>query len=237
MPKDSITVDLIRDQLSKLPTFLETIIALLYGPYGPVFGVILVAVLVISANYLFKLMEGGVFSHYISQKRKRVEVLTASLADINADPNYSSVVRDILEAEQFQAATGIYAERKKRRGIVELYNRTSAHVSWEVIRRAKEFLFFDSFGDVTMRKPSFYESSLFWVTFIGGWAFYFVATISYVVITALVVMKAKNPIVTIFWNSSLYFLIVLVTAVVLRETLSHRAATQIRAELLSLPSS
>jgi hypothetical protein len=140
-----------KSALDELPLLADALFRLFQGKYSLL--CIVIAVFFVSWNLLFKVSPSGLFAYHQTRKRSRFEVLEKYLSNAGEnDQSCVQAIRDIYEAECFEQATGIYAERSKRGALISLYAKISDVASWRTIRAAEGFLEFDTHGNAAIKR-------------------------------------------------------------------------------------
>ena len=137
-----------------------------------------------------------------------------------------SVVEDIRDAMIFEKATGIYAEKNWRKGLVELHDQTG--VSWTTMKRARKFMNMESDGTVFIRVFKLGDQIEAW--FNAVMTLVFVAMSTLVLITILLLEPTASGMLTAIPLSMLLFGC---AAVLAFQNSPKHAATAIREKLRS----
>jgi hypothetical protein len=77
----------------------------------------------------------------LQPKQKKLEELKNALGqDFSLSESSKEVIGDLVEAELFNRAVGIYAERELREALINLHKDTSPKIDWKMIKRSRGFI-------------------------------------------------------------------------------------------------
>lgn len=138
--------------IKSIPEFADTLVALLRSPYGWLVFLGLLVWLLVNKNTI------GLLAHLSKRDALKQEKLDAHIEKSNiSDPKVLAVVKDIRDANHFKHATGIYATKRQREAIIDLYNKVSHGITWKQICRAMEFMEFSKDLGITYRTMTRFE--------------------------------------------------------------------------------
>ncbi|GGY48976.1 hypothetical protein [Pseudoduganella albidiflava] len=159
-------------KLEDLPSLLEVIRTMLSTALGSlVLGIVIFIYLVI------KVPQVPLVQTLIGRKESRLKYLTESIACAADEPFCRTVVQDIRDAMIFEKATGIYAESKWRRGLVEMRDVTG--VSWIIMRRARQYMDMNANGVLYIREFSLADRFEYRFNIMVMWIFLCSAVVSF----------------------------------------------------------
>lgn len=95
--------------------------------------------------------------------RTKARALEKYLADTDGrDQACLAILRDLSDADHFQLATKIYAEKLRRDALINLHSHVQHKVTWTGIRRALQYFEYDRNGNATVRPFTFFEKFGHW---------------------------------------------------------------------------
>jgi hypothetical protein len=124
--------------------------------------------------FFFWLIVNKDFSHLFDilerKEKKRAEQLDLYVAKPElADSESLKVLSDLRDAHYFKIATGIYAEKKVRRALINLHNHTSHHINWRQIQRAFPYIEVKEDESIIIRRMTSFEAIGYWYNQIVGY--------------------------------------------------------------------
>lgn len=219
-----------KDALTELPVLADALFRLFEGKYGLLCAIIMV--FLISWYLLFKVSPSGLLVYHQTRRRSRFEALEKYLSNSQAnDQSCSQAIRDIYEAECFEQATGIYAERTKRVALISLYGKVNDVASWRTIRTAQDFLEFNQGGSATIRPLNRHDRYMRLSHNICGKGTIFFGSLVFIFTLCL----PGNRFLRFFEGFGIYIVLLAVGAFFLRETMPYECAEKIRTRLQSHP--
>lgn len=214
--------------LTELPAMADAFSRVFQGKYGLSFTVI--AVFLVSWYFLFKANPSGLLAYHQTRRRSRFEALEKYLSEAEArDQSCVQTVREIYDAECFEQATGIYAERTKRAGLISLYSKVNGIASWRTIRTAEDFLEFDERGTATVRPFNRLDRITHRFHMICAKGTICIGTLAFLVIF----LSPGNRLLGFFEGLGVYLLFLVFGGFLLRETMPYQCAEKIRTRLES----
>jgi hypothetical protein len=162
---------------------VETIRTLIGTPLGSS-----ILAIVLFAYLLVKIPQLPLLQSILGRKESRLKWLNDNLTSMPDEAFCKSVLEDIRDAMIFEKATGMYAEKTWRKGLVDLHDR--ADVSWLTMRRARKFMDIEPDGTVFIRDFTWSDKFEAGFNTAMTWAFMSMATI--VLITVLVVRPSLS---------------------------------------------
>lgn len=221
-----------QEVLTELPALADALFRVFQGRYGLLCTI--VTVFLISWYFLFKANPNGLIAYYQTRRRSRFEALEKYLSNIEArDQNCAQAIRDIYEAECFEQATGIYAERTKRAALISLYNKVNDVASWRTIRTAENFLLFDEPGIATIRPLNKRDRISYLSHTIFGNATIVIGALIFFMLPFL----PGNRLLGFIEGFGAFFLLLVLGCLSLRERGPYECAKKIRARLEFHPGS
>lgn len=172
---DDVRTKLELIKVEGLPAIVETIRNLLSTPVGSV-----VLAIFVFSYLVIKVPQVPLIQSLIGRKASRLMWLKEHSISTSEEVYCKSVVEDIRDAMIFEKATGIYAEKNWRKGLVELHDQ--AGVSWTTMKRARKFMRIESDGTVFIRVFKLGDQIEAWFNAVMTWVFIAMATV--VLITA-----------------------------------------------------
>lgn len=167
------STDLELIKIDGLPAFTTTVRELLGTTVGTlVFAAFLFSYLVI------KVPQIPLFQWLIGLKASRLKWLTDHSTCMTDEVFCKAVVEDIRDAMIFEKATGIYAEKNWRKGLVELHDQTG--VSWLTMKRARKFMSLELNGKVSLRGLTVGDRVEAWLNAAMAWVFLAMATLTFI---------------------------------------------------------
>lgn len=161
------------ETINSIPELMEAINNIIKTPYG---WFILLGILVwvaFNKNILFfvKLRE--------EKESKKSEEIEKYLSNKdNVDELTEKVLGEIRTTRIFKVATGIYAEKKRRDALINLYNNSSSNITWISIRRANAYIKVAEDNSVTIDEPTLLQQLGRYYNIIVCWFFLFFAVAS-----------------------------------------------------------
>ncbi len=184
------TVQSMQDFLSALSDVLSTPLGWLV-----VLGLFLWLIVNKDFSHLFDLAE--------RKQKNRLRDLETYVTNKDAACDDSlSVIKDLRDAYYFKVATGIYAEQKLRKSLVELHRITSNAISWVDIRRAMSFIVVSDDGNAEVRKFTKFERFSYYYNFVVAFLFGFIAILVFIAFWASATKEIQQ---TLLWAVSLIF--------------------------------
>lgn len=145
------------EAIQQVPPLVEAIVSLLQTPAGWFVLAVLFFWLLVNKDF------SHIFDMFERKERRQFEYLDLYIAKSElADEESVKVLRDLRDAHYFKVATGIYAEKKLRRALINLHDRTSHFISWTQIRRAFRYIETSEDGIVEIRKLRKFEAIGYW---------------------------------------------------------------------------
>jgi hypothetical protein len=83
---------------------------------------------------------GKIVAFFDARRKIRIDSLKASLENIDEENITAKHLREVLMAERFKIATGIYIENPKRDKLLDVYKKISWCVSFDVIKKALPYI-------------------------------------------------------------------------------------------------
>lgn len=210
------------EAIQHLPPLLNAISSLFQRPVGWALLAALFVWLLLNKDF------SKFFDFFERKEKRRSEHLDLYVSKSElADEESIRVLRDLRDAEYFKIATGIYAEKRLRRALIGLHERTSHHTTWGHIRRAIQFLEADKQGNVSVRDFTRFETIGYWYNQIIGYASLLLAA---GIISLLLLSYIKGPsAVAISIGGS--FAIILFAMFAFAQNWPVQAAKRIKAEI------
>lgn len=219
-----------KDVLTELPALVDAFVRIFQGKYGLLFTVL--AALLIAWYFLFKASPSGLLAYHQTRRRSRFEALEKYLSNADArDHSCVQTINEIYDAECFEQATGIYAERTKRSALVSLYGQVNQVASWRTIKAAQDFLEFNDPGIATIRPLTRWDRLCRRTNKICA-----IVTISIGFLAIpIFCLSPGNRLVGLLEGMGVYFLFLFFGFLFLRETVQYECAERIRNRLQSYP--
>jgi len=133
-----------------------------------------VVILIVFIGLFYKIAQHPLFQSLMSQREARLKKLDAYLESASPNKSCMAVAADIRDALVFQAATGIYAEEKQRKGLVRL--RDNAGASWLDMKRAQRFIDYST-SPLSMKKLKVLDHVGYWWNVAMMWSFVVMAAV------------------------------------------------------------
>ncbi len=171
-------------RIADLPATLQTIRELVLTPLGT-----WLLALVVFGFLVVKAPQVPVVQWLIRFKLTRLDWLKEHAANTTDDIFCKEVVGDIRDAMIFERATGIYAERNWRQGLVELHNMTG--VSWITIRRARRYMRMELDNKIHIRPLKFIDHLGAWLNATMAWILMGFATFLFISLVVLTFSLAQ----------------------------------------------
>ncbi|MFV0575035.1 MAG: hypothetical protein ACK5NC_06440 [Vibrio sp.] len=150
-------------QLSTIPEFMDWAVNIIKTPYGWLVLVFVLIGIALNQNLLFftsfwgnrKIDKITKIEHYFENERI-------------ADPAVEKVFRDLINANYFKIATGIYAEEHRRNLLIKLQNDLSHVISWVHIKRALPYIESSADNKAYIREENRMEKAGYYYNYIAG---------------------------------------------------------------------
>lgn len=130
---------------------------------------VIVMIFVMSVS-IKMILHGTQFFEFIDRKRKgKIAAIEEYLGEgKRTSPYMKEFMVDIRDSLYFKEAVGVYAEEKRRRGLIMLHKKLSDEIGWAVITRAERYITISNNMSPAVRKLNFYELAAYWLNiFIG----------------------------------------------------------------------
>ncbi|QBE66347.1 hypothetical protein [Pseudoduganella lutea] len=162
-------------KIDSLPAIVEILKELLSTTIGST-----VLAIFLFIYLLIKVPQLPLLRSLLSRKESRLKWLNDYSTTSRDEEFCKNVVEDIRDALIFEKATGIYAERAWRKGLVELHDRTG--VSWVTMRRARKYMDIAIDGTVFIRQFKLGDRVEARFNTVMMWLFLAIATLLFITI-------------------------------------------------------
>ncbi len=217
-----IEVETATKAVRELPALFDAIVALFQTSSGAV-GTILVVLWLVMSKDLFRYTQ--FFGH---RSRARSEAIEKYLGDqLARDPNCVATLTDMRDAEIFRVATNIYAEKLRRKGLIDLHAKVQHRVTWVGMRRALPYIEFKRDGTAYLRPFRFWDK----VGYCYNAIIFIFALLSAVSLLGLVVFARLPSLEDVLWIMIGFGVAILIAGLALFQSLPDIAAKRIRKEL------
>ena len=154
---DSNGISQATDVINSIPELTDAIFLVIQTPIGFTLTVIILLWLIVNRDF------SNIFSLFERKENRRLEKIESYISsDSIADSKCLDIIKEQRNTYYFKVATRIYAEKRTRDALIELYHSSSHEISWITIKRAMPYIELTSQHSINIRKKKWHEKFGYW---------------------------------------------------------------------------